>query len=353
MSDPFAFDIEQAIQSGVDVAEGNKTWSGHDRGKTVGASEIGVCMRRVWYNKHGVPIDVNYRPDFGAAERGKAIEDWLVLKLQDALVHDPRFKDWELLYAGTDQLTLVDTPQSATPDGLLRHKPTGRVIYLEIKSQDPRIYEVSVAAKTEHKTQAIQGMGLVRRKTEYKPEKAILIYVNTSFVNQRRVFIVPYTEAGDHALRKRATMIMHPTHFSVDKPPMAEGLAEGGKECEYCAWREQCTLREIGRLPLNIKTVPPDVSKRLHNLLMMRKELLTREHDAGASKKAIEQEIVSIMEQHDTKRVADEWGSVSIYKAHSPPVVLRDKLEAAVGAENMRDFFRSGTPYIRINVALK
>jgi len=33
-----------------------KEWN-HDRSKTVGASEIGKCARRVWFEKHDAPKD--------------------------------------------------------------------------------------------------------------------------------------------------------------------------------------------------------------------------------------------------------------------------------------------------------
>jgi hypothetical protein len=224
---------------------------------------------------------------------------------------------------------------------------------LEIKSQDPRIYETASAGpQSAHKFQVIQSMGLVRKRTKYRPESGILIYFNTSFVTQYRPYVIPYAPTVDEALRKRAISIMNGA-WTVDAPPPAEGLAEGGKECQYCPWREMCTLKEIGRLPTDIKTVPPNVANKLHELALMRKEMLVREQDAEASKKAVDAEIIEILSRHETKRVQAEWGSLSVHKSHSPPVVLRDKLETEVGKDRMREFFRDGTPYIRITVALK
>ena len=347
-----SFNIDGAIQSGVAVTQGRKTWGGHDRGTSVGSSEIGACMRRIWYTKHGVEPDPEFTQDLGAAERGNAIEDWMVLRIQDAIKHDPKYAEWELLHSGPDQITLVDTPQSATPDGILVHKPTGQAINLEIKSQDPRIYEVSIAPQPQHKIQLIQSMGLVRRRTKYQPGSGILIYVNTSFVTHYRPYDIAYTDAGYEALRKRATQIMNGA-FSETAPPPAEGIAEGGKECEYCPWRRRCTLKEIGRLPTNEKHVPAAVAKKLHDLALMRKELLTRERDSEASKKAVEAEIIGLLEKHETKRVQGDWGSLSVFKAHSPPVADREKLANEVGPERVQEFFRQGTPYIRINVSLK
>ena len=347
-----SFNIDGAIQSGIAVTQGKKTWGGHDRGTSVGSSEIGGCMRRIWYGKHDIAPDPNFTQDMGAAERGNAIEDWMVLRIQDAIKHDPKYADWELKHSGLDQITLVDTPQSATPDGILVHKPTQQAINLEIKSQDPRIYEVSIAPQPQHKIQVIQSMGLVRRRTKYQPERGILIYVNTSFVTHYRPYDVSYTDAAYEALRKRAGLIMNGA-FTEDRPPPAEGIAEGGKECEYCPWRNQCTLKELGRLPVNQKTVPAAVAKKIYELAVMRKELLTREQASEASKKAVEAEIIGILEQHETKRVQGDWGSLSIYKAHSPPVADREKLANEVGADRVQEFFRQGTPYIRVNVSLK
>jgi CRISPR/Cas system-associated exonuclease Cas4 (RecB family) len=346
------FNIDGAIQSGIAAAQSRKTWGGHDRGTTVGSSEIGGCMRRVWYAKKVVPPDPNFDQDWGAAERGNAIEDWMVLRIQDAIKHDPKYAEWELLHSGSEQLTLVDTPQSATPDGVLVHKPTGQAINLEIKSQDPRIYETSIAAEPQHKIQVIQSMGLVRRKTKYKPESGILIYVNTSFVTHYRPYNVPYADTAYNALRARAGKIMDNTYTAAKLPP-AEGIAEGGKECGYCPWREQCTLKEIGRLPNDIKVVPAGVAAKLKDLAVVRKELLNRRHVAETSQKTVEAEIVGLMEEHATKRVAGDWGSLSIFKAHSPPVADREKLAAEVGDDRVGEFFRQGTPYIRINVSLK
>jgi hypothetical protein len=195
-------------------------------------------------------------------------------------------------------------------------------------------------------------MGLVRRRTSYKPDAGILIYVNTSFVTHYRPYTVSYTDTAYEALRKRAGAIMNGA-FTVDKPPAAEGIAEGGKECEYCPWREQCTLKEIGRLPNDIKVVPAAVAKKLHELATVRKELLTRRQTAETSQKTVEAEIVGILEHHGTKRVQGDWGSLSIYKAHSPPVADREKLAQEVGDDRVSEFFRQGTPYIRINVSLK
>ena len=58
--------ILQNISSNSD----SKTWGGHDRKKTVGASAVGGCLRSIVYDKHNAPVDKDFVQDLGAAERG-------------------------------------------------------------------------------------------------------------------------------------------------------------------------------------------------------------------------------------------------------------------------------------------
>ena len=112
-----------------------------------GASEIGQCQRLV-FDKHGVDPDLALCG--GAAERGNAMEDWVVDGLKHSLPDDI-----ELIWATDEgQKTLVDklAYQSATPDGLFVSKDLfplnvdgtdvlTNCVYNEIKSIDPRPYD--------------------------------------------------------------------------------------------------------------------------------------------------------------------------------------------------------------------
>ena len=51
----------------------------HDRTTTLGASEVGGCIRKAWYHKHHQAPDEDYKQTSGAADRGNLIEDyWIV-----------------------------------------------------------------------------------------------------------------------------------------------------------------------------------------------------------------------------------------------------------------------------------
>jgi hypothetical protein len=112
-----------------------------DRARTVGASEVGQCMRRIWYAKNGAPV-ASVNPDWGAATRGSVFEAafWLPALREQF--------DVRLLYAGNDQRSFVQGEFSATPDALLvliteaeaqvLGIPPGGSVILECKTIDSR-----------------------------------------------------------------------------------------------------------------------------------------------------------------------------------------------------------------------
>src|SRR5450631_2909196 len=90
-----------------------------DRSGTVGASEIGLCERQVFWNKNkghkkkGVDVDPDYENDWGARIRGTIMEfAFWVPALRK------KYGD-KLMFAGTEQEKWTKGYLSATPDGLL------------------------------------------------------------------------------------------------------------------------------------------------------------------------------------------------------------------------------------------
>ena len=103
----------------------------HDKnkGKYVGASEIGMCLRRICFSKtsRGAPLE-----GWGATERGNLFESgyWLPAMRK-------RYGK-KLLYAGTQQKSLHYGHLRATPDGLLVDQPRGVLV----RRQRTNIYTV-------------------------------------------------------------------------------------------------------------------------------------------------------------------------------------------------------------------
>jgi len=233
------------------AAAANRTFT-HDRMNTVGASEIGKCIRQVSFAKIGAPIDRGYVDSYGARLRGVIIEDhYVVPGLRTTLP-----KGVELLYAGADQTTLVDGYLSATPDGLLVGVERDCLAWLgvpdigsdclvvEFKSIDPRV-DLGVE-KPEHSFQTQVQMGLLRAATQHQPNYALISYVDASFLDRIDEFAVKFDPAIYETAQRRAHLVMaetDPLHF------LAEGKLAGGRECKYCPWASHCADISVAGMP--------------------------------------------------------------------------------------------------------
>lgn len=346
--------IDKIIEAGTKANSGDNNWSGHDRGTTVGASEIGGCARRVFWDKQGVEHDPDFEQDWGAAERGKAIEDWFVARLERGLL--AQGSQWKALFVGANQKTLVRGSQSATPDGVLTCtglSDPGTDVYLEIKSVDPRVYETMRGPKDQHRLQTQQGMDLVRSLTPHQPQRAVLVYINASFVSQRRFYDIAFDADIAAALRKRADDLMFGT-YSLTAPPPAEGKMEGGKECEYCPFYRKCTAHDVGCLPTDVRPLvdlDPVLVEEAHKLCRLQRDLKSRESELESTRKQTEAEIVDLLKKLDTKKIAAGWGSVSAYPQAGPPSFDYKKMET--DGIDIEPYRRPPTVSPRINVSLK
>lgn len=253
------------------AAKLEKTWQ-HDRLSTVGASEIGQCLRKTWFSKNEAPQDAGYVDRFGAKLRGDIIEShyWV----PGILASLP--EGWQLLYAGREQRTLVDGYLSATPDGLLI-SPDGDCTYLECKSIDPRAN--LPAEKPEHSFQTQAGMGLVRHATEYQPDRALISYIDASFLDEVTEFAVAFDPAVYQAAKDRARLVMT-AEDPLALPP--EGKLSGGDECKWCPWASHCAAVAVAGIPAS------DAPALGHNAITELKALRDKERELATRKKTDE-----------------------------------------------------------------
>lgn len=355
----FKLDTKVMILANMDRKSASKTWGGHDRSMTVGASEVGQCQRKLVYDKHNIAPDPDFVQDYGAAERGNVLEEWVVEALQHSLP-----EDIELLWATDEgQKTLVDKDahQSATPDGLfvsddlfpLNVDGTDvltNCVYNEIKSIDPRPYDFLKEPKHVHALQCQQGMDLVRRLTEYRPTHAIITYVNASFLSQIKTFIIEFDQRVADGLRKRSLETFK--NYSPTNQPMAEGKILGGDECKYCQWRKQCNRDLVSDLPVQERSnYEQAIEQRLLELATQRSTLVASGKDTTQQVRNIEQEIKEVLREADTRKVAADWGSISVYSQKSPPRYDKEKFEKA-GLDH-RDFQTEGEHSPRLSVTLR
>jgi hypothetical protein len=213
-----------------------------DRTRTIGASEIGQCARRMYWVKTEGRVDADHKDNWGARIRGTVMEErfWL-----------PAMKKKfgkKLLLAGTKQTTIQDRYLSATLDGLLIDQPRdllasfgipdigeGRCITLECKTIDPRVNLTE--AKQENMLQTQTGMGLIRELTKYRPEYALISYIDASFWDDIDEYPIKFDKNLYNRMHDRAVKIKTASRADELKP---EGWIAGGKECEYCQFATAC-----------------------------------------------------------------------------------------------------------------
>jgi len=217
-----------------------KEWK-HDRTKTIGASEIGQCARKVYYYKNKKEEGKDLSGSYGATLRGDAVENFF---WEPAMCR--RFQK-DLLFSGKDQQTLIKNNLSATPDGLLINQPFNALerfgiesmdsdcITVECKSIDPRVNITK--EKDEHNFQVQVQLGLIRETTQWKPNYALISYVDASFWNEIVEFPIKFDEKIYRAAHNRATRILLAEDATELLP---EGWIAGGSECRYCAFAKIC-----------------------------------------------------------------------------------------------------------------
>ena len=217
---------------------------GEVRGRTVGASEIGQCMRKVHWRKRGGEVDEGHRERYGAHLRGTLIERHLWLPAMRA-----RYGG-DLLFAGDDQRAFELGMVSATPDGLVVRQPAGALaeygvedcggcFVVECKSIDPRTHLRE--AKAENVFQVQLQLGLIRDCTEWQPEWALVSYTDASFVDEVSEYAVQFDPAVYEVAKARAAQVLTARSGAELLP---EGYIAGGRECDWCPHTRICGLAD-------------------------------------------------------------------------------------------------------------
>ena len=344
-----------SIKSMLDahVAANGKTWE-HDRSLTVGASEVGQCLRKTWFTKNGVEPDPDYVDRYGAKLRGDLIENhhWepgIRAQLPDGVA---------FLFAGPEQKTLVDGYLSATSDGLLvgvlpdalSHHGIddigGDSLVVECKSIDPRVSLKD--AKAEHEFQVHCQMGLIRHCTEYRPNFALISYTDASFLDDVTEFAIPFDPEIYAAAKTRATRVMT-ADAPLDLP--SEGKLAGGGECRYCPHKSRCAGVTVG-------AIPEDREPLGDNALATLKALVDEEQAARAEKDATarrltdaQERIKEFLREHRTRKVeGDDW-SVTYFPVKGRMSLNKRAAEAA--GIDLSPFETPGDPGERLTIKVK
>jgi hypothetical protein len=309
-----------------------------DRGNTVGASEIGQCIRKVFWIKnendpqYGVVRDNEYVDGWGARARGTIFENFFwepAMRL--------RFGD-RLKFAGKDQRTFVDNFISATPDGLVEQLTAAEkrelatdadCIMTECKTADPRTNLVDPKTTNVYQTQ-IQ-MGLVREQTKYQPTHSLLSYTDASFWNEVKEFIIPFNPKLYEIGKERAALIMTATSIEALKP---EGWIGGGGECKHCPFTRACGI-ERRNLPFTDEPADPDFIAEITALVLELKSAETDRDEADVLVRELQDEIKKRLRERKVRKIPNvvSWSPVKGRSGYNNKEIMKAAVDAGVDIE--------------------
>jgi hypothetical protein len=334
------------------AAASNKSWL-LERSATVGASAVGACARKTWFEKNADDPD-SPRPDpdyvdsYGAKIRGTVIEaSFWAPALMHAYGND-------LLYADNDQRTLVLDLLSATPDGLLINQPRDALkhlgiediesdcIALECKSISERV-DVSNLPKPENVFQANTQLGMFRALTEHKPMYAVVSYINAGWWDVCHEYVVKFDPAVFETAKLRARDIMLAQSAQALKP---EGFIAGGKDCDYCAFTRACGSARSAYVPREEKPIGITDTVRIANQAKNAKALKAQAEQFAADARAAEALLRDMLAEVGTRRVEGE--GVKVRWSQTKPRAGFDNAalkEAAIAAGiDITQFQKQGAP---------
>ena len=333
-----------------DYATGlERNWA-HDRRNTVGASEVGQCIRKIWFAKVEADPDLDYVGSYGAALRGTIIENhYWEPGLRAALPEGV-----ELLMAGRQQRTLVDGYLSATPDGVLvgdigdclRHlgiHDVGDSLVVECKSIDPRV-DIKVE-KPEHSFQTQVQLGLIRHATELNPTYALISYTDASFLDDVREFVVKFDPKIYEAAKTRARQVMTSDEPRELRP---EGRMSGGDECKHCQFKTRCAEVTIGGIPLDDTPLGANALAELRALRNAERDLALRLQTIELEHAGVKEDIKAFLRAAGVRKARGEDWAVNWYSAKGRETVDTKAAEAA--GIDLSAFKRIGDPSDRLIV---
>lgn len=258
------------------------------REQTVGASDVGQCARKIFWLKnecdpvYGTARDPDFRDGWGARMRGTVFENYFWEPALRACFGKA------LLYAGSEQQTLVNEFLSATPDALLTGLPRDalavlgvadiggdRSLVVECKTADPRTNLDE--AKPEHVFQAQVQLGLFRELTPHRPAFALISYTNASFWHEITEFPIAFDPDVFATAKRRAALIMTARAADDLKP---EGWIAGGRECEFCPFTRACG-RKRHEVPTQANADPDP--QFVAEIVDLARALKHEEHEAKAA----------------------------------------------------------------------
>ena len=331
-----------------------KTWS-HDRMKSVGASEAFACIRQVFFKKRGPELgyekDENRVESWGAMERGNVMEMSFVAP---ALLH--AFGD-NLLFAGSDQQTLVLGRSSSTSDGLVINQPRDALknygiddiksncFGIEIKSVDPRV-DIRTE-KAIHRGQTQQQMGLMRDVTPYKPRYTVVLYVDASFYDVITPHIIEFDPKVWRTAKERAGNI-----WKSDNPMDFTPEGRFDDSCKLCAFKQACMGETLAAMPdedkKRDKVSPTDLVDEAAPLVQEYEVAKKETKEAELRKELAAEAIKEFLREANRRKVAGDGWSASYYPVKGKESYDLEKMREA--GIDLEPFKRTGDGHDQLMV---
>lgn len=332
-----------------------------DRSQTVGASEVGRCARQTFFSKnegdadYGRGRDAGHVDGWGARVRGSVFEDaWWAPAMKASYGE-------RLLYAGSEQRTLVDGFLSATPDGLLIDQPADALAHLnvpdiesdciaiECKSIDPR--SRLDEAKPEHVFQVQVQLGLLRTLTNHRPMYGVISYTDASFWDAVHEFVVRFDPSVYAIAQGRARQIMTARGIEDVRP---EGVIAGGRECELCAFTRACGQARADKVPKGVDAIDDLMAETIADLARQAREQKERGEALLDAARATEAEVREMLAAAGTRRlehagVRIQWSPVKGRQSWDNKGIREAAIAAGV---DVAPFERTGDASDRLAITL-
>lgn len=352
-------DFEAMFQKYWDA--NTKEWD-HDRTQSVGASEVFGCLRKALLSKREKEFKSYADPpsiddNWGAMERGNIIEDHYVVPVIRKFVQGKA----ELLFANqAEQVTMHVGRASATPDGLiapLKKKALkkygiddieGDSVVVEVKSFDPRAH--IEAAKAVHIGQAMMQMGMFRETTKFKPMYAVILYVNASFLDDIRPFVVKFDENAYENGKRRAEKV-----FTVEKVSEIEPEGKIKGLCEFCDRTHACAKFLGDDMPTGDALEDDDMDEFYQAKFgaLAERHIAVNEmrKNAEVAYKEISAEIKAALQESNTKKVSTSKWSMAYSFVKGRESLDKDAMKEA--GIDLTPFTKTGNGFEKLLVKKK
>lgn len=312
-----------------------------DRNAVLTASENLRCLRELKFSKT-MP---RKSEKWGMAERGHAVEAWVVEQLVASVGAGERI----MLHGAAQRSFLCDEAGlSGTPDGVF--VKDGVYTLLEFKSVDPRTnMESMTAPKQQHVGQVQQNMWLLHQHN-IPVEHAVVLYIDASDFQRMRQFVVAYDQ-GETAQRAhiRAELV-----FGTEAEDLpAEGLTNNG--CTYCAYKEECSAIQSARgekRKTDKPTMPMFAPRGITESVREYGEIAAQIKALEARAKALSATIKEYAVAENRFEFETAAYSVTVTEVAGRKTLDVEAYEKATGVESA-GFYKVGKPSIRLEVSEK